>query len=86
MVLSLVLTSPIGHPSTNGQAENGVKLVKNGLKKALHGTKAASINLRLNAYLLDYRNSIHSTTGEAPARLMFGRNLRNRLDLLNPAN
>lgn len=78
------LTSPVGHPSTNGQAENGVKLVKNGLKKALYGIKIANLDLHLNAYLLDYRNSIHSTTGEAPAKLMLGRYLRNRLDLLNP--
>lgn len=78
------LRSPVGHPPTNGQAENGVKQSKTALKKAIFGTTASNLELHLQAFLLDYRNSIHSTTGETPARLMVGRNLRSRLDLLNP--
>ena len=33
-------------------------------------------------YLLVYRNTPHSTTGEAPSLLLMGRRLRTRLDLL----
>ena len=34
--------------------------------------------------LMSYRTAIHSTTGCAPAKLMFGRNLRVPIDLLYP--
>lgn len=34
------LRSPVGHPPTNGQAENGVKQCKTALKKAIFGTTA----------------------------------------------
>ena len=36
-------------------------------------------------YLLVYRNTPHSTTGEAPSLLLMGRRLRTRLDLLLPS-
>ena len=35
-------------------------------------------------FLLNYRITPHSTTGIAPAELMFGRELRTRFDLLQP--
>ncbi|XP_045769765.1 uncharacterized protein K02A2.6-like [Maniola jurtina] len=74
------ITSAPYHPSSNGEAENAVRTVKRALKKA----EAEKINKNsfLQRFLLDYRNSIHGTTGETPARLMFGRHLRSRLDLL----
>lgn len=77
------LTSPVYHPASNGQAESSVKIVKKGLKCALLlGRNETDINNRLLKYLFDYRNSQHSTTGESPASLVFGRPLRSRLDLL----
>ncbi|XP_054711181.1 uncharacterized protein K02A2.6-like [Uloborus diversus] len=38
----------------------------------------------INKSLFDYRNTPHTTTGETPAKLMFVRALRTRLDLLRP--
>ena len=35
-------------------------------------------------FLLAYRNTPHSTTGEAQSQLFLGRRLRTRLDLLKP--
>lgn len=36
----------------------------------------------LSRILFDYRNAVHLTTNETPAKLMFNRNLRTRFDLL----
>ena len=78
-------TIPVGHPATNGQAENGVKICKLALKKALHSQSTlASLDQKLESFLLDYRNSIHGTTGVSPAELMFGRKIRSRFDIINP--
>jgi len=42
------------------------------------------LNLKLARFLLAYRNTPHSTTGEPPSQLFLGRRLRTRLDLLKP--
>jgi len=34
--------------------------------------------------MFDYRNIQHATTGQSPAYLMYGRNLRTRFDTLRP--
>lgn len=77
-------TSPPFHPATNGQAENFVKSVKRAISKSIAGDMSGDINLALNRFLLDYRNAAHCSTNVSPANLMFGRKLRNRLDLLFP--
>ena len=41
-----------------------------------------SLNIKLVRFLLAYRNTPHSTTGEPPSQLFLGRRLRTRLDLL----
>lgn len=79
-------TSPVGHAASNGQAENGVKNIKNALKRALHGKSVSELNKYLSMFLLDYRNCTHSTTGQSPAQLLLGRSLRNRFDLLKLKN
>ncbi|XP_026747201.1 uncharacterized protein K02A2.6-like [Trichoplusia ni] len=79
------MTSPVYHPPSNGQAESFVKVVKKGIKSYLmssHNAKDSSV--RLLKYLMDYRNSVHTTTGLSPAQLVFGHKLRSRLDLINP--
>lgn len=79
------ITCPVGHPASNGQAENGVKICKLALKRALHSKGCTTEwNQRLESFLLDYRNSIHSTTGISPAMILFNRNLRSRFDVINP--
>lgn len=69
------------HPATNGLAERFVQTMKQALK-ASHSTR--SLNQRLNAFLLSYRNTPHATTQVSPASCMFKRQLRTRLDLLRP--
>lgn len=70
------------HPATNGQAERSVQTVKRALK-AMGSTKSTA-QKNLNAFLRQYRNAPHSTTGESPATLFICRSLRTRLDLVRP--
>ena len=76
-----IQTSPY-HPASNGAAERLVQTVKQGLRSALR--KGVSLDQALQAILLRYRTTPQSTTGVSPSVLMFGRNLRTRLDLLRP--
>ncbi|XP_033107793.1 uncharacterized protein K02A2.6-like [Anneissia japonica] len=43
-----------------------------------------SITAKLANFLLAYRNAPHCTTGQPPAVLFMGRNIRSRLDILKP--
>ena len=43
-----------------------------------------SVDTELARYLLSYRITPQSTTGESPAQLRWGRSLRSHLDLLRP--
>uniref|UniRef100_A0A182YS55 RNA-directed DNA polymerase n=1 Tax=Anopheles stephensi TaxID=30069 RepID=A0A182YS55_ANOST len=70
------------HPATNGQAERYVQTVKRALK-AMHST-SATLQANLNKFLLQYRKVPHSETGEPPAKLFLGRNIRSRIDLVCP--
>uniref|UniRef100_A0A0E4C706 RNA-directed DNA polymerase n=1 Tax=Anopheles gambiae TaxID=7165 RepID=A0A0E4C706_ANOGA len=70
------------HPATNGQAERYVQTVKRALK-AMHSS-STTLQANLNEFLLQYRKVPHSETGEAPAKLFLGRNIRSRLDLVRP--
>lgn len=76
-----ILVAPY-HPSSNGAAENAVRLVKQVLKKATleneDGEKA------LCRFLFAYRNTEHCTTQKEPSVALMGRRLRGRLDLLRP--
>ena len=73
-------TSAPYHPASNGLAERAVQTVKRGLKKVSSG----DINARLARVLFTYRITPQSTTGLTPSELMFGRQLRTRLDLVKP--
>ncbi|XP_055305757.1 uncharacterized protein K02A2.6-like [Sitodiplosis mosellana] len=82
-----IFTSP-GHAATNGQAENFVKTFK---KSFIASVNSANLNNTtrdldtiINRILLDYRNTIHCTTGETPAKLFFGRTLCTRFSNLRP--
>ena len=77
------LTSAVHKPSTNGQAERVVQVLKNALKQAELTKK--DVDTVLARYLLTYRNTPHPTTGECPSVLLMGRRFRTRLDLLMPS-
>ena len=71
------------HPSSNGLAERAVGTVKNGLKAAVE--TGVTVERALARFLLAYRSSPHAVTGRTPAELLYGRNLRTRLNLLIPS-
>uniref|UniRef100_A0A182YRE6 Uncharacterized protein n=1 Tax=Anopheles stephensi TaxID=30069 RepID=A0A182YRE6_ANOST len=72
------------HPATNGQVERYVPIIKQKLKK-LNCFKS-QLNLELCNILLTYRKMILPSTGISPSILVFGRQIRSRLDLLLPKN
>lgn len=69
------------HPASNGLAERFVKTLKRGLKKS---TGKSSKLHTLYEFLLLYRSTPHSVTGQPPSELLFGRRIRTRLDLVRP--
>ncbi|CAG9136383.1 unnamed protein product [Plutella xylostella] len=69
-------------PSSNGAAENTVKLVKTCLKKAVRD--GADVDEALQTFLMMHRATPHCTTGRTPAELLLKRNMRINLDLLVP--
>lgn len=76
-------TSAAYKPSTNGQAERVVQILKSAIKQAQ--LTNSDVSALIAKYLLVYRNTPHSTTGEPPSLLLMGRRLRTRLDLLIPS-
>ena len=72
--------SPAWHPSSNGQAESAVKVVKSGLRKQSGG----SLQTKLSRVLFQYRTTPHSSTGRTPAELLNGRSMMTHLHRLHP--
>ncbi|XP_055623666.1 uncharacterized protein K02A2.6-like [Toxorhynchites rutilus septentrionalis] len=80
------------HPATNGQAEWFVQTFKDKLKALKCERKA--VQFELYKILMAYRRtaqleSHHQspvTTGKSPSMLVFGRQMKSRLDLLVPVN
>ena len=68
------------HPSTNGEAERFVQTFKNNMKRreANHN----NVKSELLKFLLAYRTVPHSVTGQTPAQLFMGRELRNKFQLI----
>ena len=73
-------TSAPYKPTSNGQAERAVQIIKNGLSRVKEG----SIQSHLARVLLNYRNRSHQTTGRSPAKLLMGHELTTRLSLVHP--
>lgn len=69
------------HPKTNGLAERAVRTFKERMKAS---QDVPDVDLRLQKFLISYRNTPQKSTGRAPSELMFGRRLRTRLDLIKP--
>ena len=63
------------------RAERCVQSFKSAMKSE---TEVKPLNIKLATFLLAYRNTPHSTTGETPSQRFLGRRLRTRLDLLKP--
>lgn len=79
------LTSPVNHPASNGLAENGVKTVKNFLKKILINNKLpADFEDKLLTFLVDIRNTPSMSTGIEPSKLILGRKIRSIFNTIIP--
>lgn len=74
--------SPPYHPATNGAAERFVETFKSHVTKIKES--GYTLKSAVNLFLFDYRNLAHSSTGVTPAKLLLGRELRNRFVLLRP--
>jgi len=72
------LRTPPYHPRSNGLAERFIRT----LKDHIRATRNQPLDATVDRFLLQYRNSKHSTTGEAPATRMTGRLLRCNLTSL----
>ena len=70
------------HPSTNGEAERFVQMLKNVMRAAKGDS--GTIETKLARFLLVYRSTPNTTTGESPAELLFHRQIRTRLSLVTP--
>lgn len=72
------------HPATNGQAERFVQTFKDKLK-AIKCEKR-NVQYELHKILMAYRRTVHPATGKSPSMLVFGRQIKSRLDLMIPTN
>lgn len=72
------------HPETNGQAERYVQIIKDKLR-ALNCSRS-EISTALLDILLAYRRTIHPSTGKSPSMLVFGRQIKSRIDLMIPVS
>ncbi|XP_017886019.1 uncharacterized protein K02A2.6-like, partial [Ceratina calcarata] len=70
------------NPSTNGQAERYVQIIKGALKKL--SPERSEMESSLLSILTSYRGIPHTITGKTPYELMFNRKVRTKLDLLRP--
>ncbi|XP_003739239.1 uncharacterized protein K02A2.6-like [Galendromus occidentalis] len=73
------MTSPPFHPASNGQVERYVGTMKTALKKFSLEKQDLADSL---ARFLFRQRMVSSSSGESPASIMLGRELRSRLDLL----
>lgn len=68
-------------PASNGQAERGVRVVKDLLKK---NKSNELLHMRLAAIMLQYRSTPHSATGIAPSVSLNSRKFITIKDRINP--
>nr|XP_029734625.1 uncharacterized protein K02A2.6-like [Aedes albopictus] len=71
------------HPATNGQAERFIQTMK--LKLKAIDCNRSQIHGELCSILMSYRKMIHPTTGLSPSMMVYGRQIRSRLDLMVPS-
>ncbi|XP_064646199.1 uncharacterized protein LOC135499384 [Lineus longissimus] len=72
------------NPKSNGLIENFNKTIKNMMKTYIenHKESVGSWDLMLPIFLMAYRSSVHSSTGETPHFLLTSREMKLPLDLL----
>ena len=77
---------PPYHPASNGAAERSVQTAKTVLTKQVLDGKANSLSLehRLANFIISNRSKPHTVTGQSPAELFLGRQIRNCFTLLKP--
>ena len=75
-------TSVPRHPATQGLVERFVQTFKLAMKSA--SANGGSLHQKIGSLLLQYRNAVHATTNESPAKLCLGGQLRSRVDLIKP--
>ena len=76
-----IRTAPF-HPQSNGAAEKAVQKVKNGLRA--NQNESGTVEQRLARFLMAHRSTPLETTKKSPAELLYGRQLRTRMDLIRP--
>ncbi|UYV64922.1 K02A2.6-like [Cordylochernes scorpioides] len=72
-------TTPL-HPQSDGMVERFNKTMEEHLSKVVEQHQR-DWDVRLPPFLMAYRAAIHETTGQTPANIMFGRELRLPCDL-----
>ena len=77
------LTSAFRNPSSKGQVERVAQILKTALKQAKRTN--TPVDYTISSYLLSYRSSPHSATGESPSILLMGRKIRTRLINMLPS-
>ena len=79
---------PPYHPASNGAAERTVQIVKRALVKQMLDQnpkkRQLSLSHKLANFLITYRNTPHTTTGQTPAELFLKRKPKTRFTLLKP--
>lgn len=79
---------PPYHPASNGAAERSVQILKQALakeeEKVKRGAQKRPIQHVLANFLMQYRSTPHSVTGQTPAELFLGRKTRTRFSNLLP--
>nr|XP_003708371.1 PREDICTED: uncharacterized protein K02A2.6-like [Megachile rotundata] len=78
------LTAPY-HPATNGLAERYVQTLKKSIR-ATNPSNEEEKHKAVHDLLLQYRRTRHSITNKTPSELMFGRQIRSRIDYLLETN
>ena len=68
------------HPATNGASKRMVLTVKQALRAGLY--RGAVMEKCLASFLIQYRNTLHATTGVSLSQLLAGRSLQIRFNLL----
>ncbi|XP_064631671.1 protein NYNRIN-like [Lineus longissimus] len=77
------LTTPY-NPKSNGSVENFNKILKSMMKTYIHDHKESvgDWDIMLPIFLMAYRSSVHSSTGETPHYMLTARQMKLPLDLM----